>query len=125
MKQIIVLRRKFQGRRVRTGKMIAQAAHASMAAILERNTEGPSTLKEDPRITQWLSSAFTKIAVYVDTEEELLAVYRDAKNAGLITALIQDSGRTEFKGVKTFTAVAVGPDSHENLYPITGHLPLL
>ena len=125
MKQIIVIRRKFDGRKVRTGKMIAQGAHASMAAILDRNPNGPSTLKNDPRITQWLSVAFAKITVYVDSEEELLDIYQKATNAGLLTALIQDSGRTEFKGVKTYTAVAIGPDTAENVDPITGHLPLL
>ena len=125
MKQIIVMRRTFNGKRVRTGKMIAQGAHASMAAILQRNPSGPSALKDDPRIVEWLSTAFTKITVYVDSEEELLALYEKAKAAGLITALIQDAGRTEFKGVKTYTAVAVGPDTNENLAPITGQLPLL
>lgn len=125
MKQIIIIRRKFDGKKIRTGKMIAQGAHASMAAILERHKDGPSTLKNDPRITQWLSGAFTKITVYVNSEEELLEVHQKAKEAGLLTSLILDAGRTEFKGVQTHTAVAVGPDTHENLAPITGHLPLL
>lgn len=30
-----------------------------------------------------------------------------------------------FDGVATYTAVAIGPDTHENLQPITGHLKLL
>jgi PTH2 family peptidyl-tRNA hydrolase len=43
----------------------------------------------------------------------------------VLTALILDSGVTEFGGVPTNTAVAVGPDQVGKVDAITGGLPLL
>lgn len=123
-KQIIVLRKDLN---MRKGKMVAQGAHASMAAILPvgPHAEGAITLLADNRIHQWLNGAFTKVVVGVDGEEMLLALHRQAQLAGLPCALIQDSGRTEFHGVPTHTAVAIGPATEEELRPITGDLKLL
>lgn len=67
---------------------------------------------------------FTKVVVTVNGEEELLDIYKKAKEAGLIAALITDNGLTEFNGVPTNTVVAVGPDLPENLNKVTGHLKL-
>lgn len=114
MKQIIVMRKDLN---MRTGKMIAQGAHASMKATLEN--------LDHPNVVDWLLGAFTKIAVYVNSEEELFDVMKKAKDAGLITALITDSGRTEFDGIPTNTCIAIGPATHEELLPITGNLKLL
>lgn len=122
-KQILVLRKDLN---MRKGKMIAQGAHASLAAILAHSQEGeePSLIK-DTRVQAWLSGKFTKIAVSVDSEAELLAVHDLAQKNGFLCSLIQDSGLTEFNGVPTYTAVAVGPALAEDLHPITGHLKLL
>lgn len=114
LKQIIIMRKDLG---MRAGKMVAQGAHASMAAVLNH--------LDDPRVQQWLNGSFAKVCVRVESEEELLAVYDAAVSAGLITALITDSGRTEFHGVPTRTCIAVGPDSPDNLQPITGDLKLL
>jgi peptidyl-tRNA hydrolase, PTH2 family len=117
MKQIIVIRKDLNMRR---GKQIAQGAHASMAAVIQNGQ-----LKEDPRIKEWLDGLFTKICVSVDSEDALEEVYQKAKDAGMLTSYIVDSGLTEFNGVPTATAVGIGPDTHENLLPITGSLKLL
>lgn len=114
MKQIIILRKDLN---MRKGKMIAQGAHASLSSILDN--------LDHPNVKMWLENAFTKIAVSVDSEEELKEVYEKAKKAGLIASLIIDNGLTEFNGVKTPTAVAIGPASNEELKDITGHLKLL
>lgn len=114
MKQIIVMRKDLKMPR---GKEIAQGAHASMKATLLH--------LEDPRVKEWLSGNFTKIAVGVSSEEELIAVYDAAKAAGLIAEKIVDSGLTVFKGTPTLTCIGIGPDTHENLQPITGELKLL
>jgi PTH2 family peptidyl-tRNA hydrolase len=116
-KQMIILRKDLG---MRKGKMVAQGAHASMAAILDNGK-----LKDDARITDWLAGRFTKICVSVNSEEELLALHAKAEEAGMITALIQDAGLTEFNGVLTYTAVAIGPDTHEALQPLTSELKLL
>jgi peptidyl-tRNA hydrolase, PTH2 family len=114
MKQIIVMRKDLN---MRIGKAIAQGAHASMKATLENMNH--------PNVKEWLSGPFTKIAVSVNSEEELFDVLNKAKDAGLITALITDAGRTEFNNIPTNTCIAIGPATHEELLPITGSLNLL
>ncbi len=124
VKQVIVIRRDLKMRR---GKEIAQGAHASMAALLQGmtlNADGSVRLPVWPEARTWLESAFTKITVKVHSEAELLAVRDKAVAAGIPHALIQDAGRTEFHGVPTYTALAVGPASSEGLEPVTGDLSL-
>lgn len=114
MKQVIVLRKDLG---MRAGKMVAQGAHASLAVILDN--------QDDPRVKEWLNNSFTKVVVRVESEAELNAVHLSAIRAGLLSEYIVDNGATEFNGVKTPTAVAIGPDTPENLHPVTGHLRLL
>ena len=113
LKQIIVLRTDLKMRR---GKEIAQGAHASMKATLDNLA--------DPFVTEWLSGPFAKIAVGIDGEEALLDLVRAARQAGIVTALIQDAGRTEFRGVPTYTAAAIGPGDPDKIARLTGHLKL-
>lgn len=113
MKQIIVMRKDLKMRR---GKEIAQGAHASMKATLENMNH--------PNVIQWLDGKFAKICVTVDSLDELMAVYNKAREHNLITAIIEDEGRTEFNGVKTVTCIAVGPATDEDLEPVTGDLKL-
>jgi PTH2 family peptidyl-tRNA hydrolase len=123
-KQVIVLRKDLN---MRKGKMVAQGAHASMGAILGLCQVKNDTLelKMDDRVRPWLTGRFKKICVSVNSEQELLAIHNQALEAGLVTSLIQDAGLTEFGGVKTYTAVAVGPDREDRVDAITGTLPLL
>lgn len=115
---------------MRKGKMVAQGAHASMAVFFNRMEQcdsNPTSFSLD--VTQamatWMSGSFTKICVGVNSEAELLAVYEAAKRNGIAASLIQDAGHTEFNGVPTYTAVAVGPDESIVIDPITGNLSLL
>ena len=126
-KQVIVLRKDLN---MRKGKMVAQGAHASMKAILDRgfkaaDADGLFCINMTPEMEAWICGIFTKVCVGVSSEQELLAIYEVAKSAGLPCSLIQDAGRTEFGGVPTYTAVAVGPDEVEKVNAITGSLPLL
>lgn len=123
-KQVIVLRKDLN---MRKGKMIAQGAHASVAAILKgAQIRGDELcIPLDERNEPWLCGRFKKIAVSVNSEQELLALYAKATEAGLITALIQDAGLTEFGGVPTYTAVAIGPDREDRIDPVTRTLALL
>lgn len=128
-KQVIVMRKDLN---MRKGKMVAQGAHASMAVLLNLAvpvTQGESkwlhlSLNRDA-LTEWIEGAFTKVCVSVSSEQELLDVVQKAKEAGLLAALITDSGLTEFNGVPTNTCAAIGPDYPDKLDPITGHLSLL
>jgi PTH2 family peptidyl-tRNA hydrolase len=132
-KQIIIIRKDLN---MRKGKAIAQGAHASMGAILSvAQSNSPSRdfvvipLKDENNnltpLGHWLNGRFKKITVSVNSEAELLALADKAKELGLIHALIQDSGLTEFGGVPTYTALAIGPDLPEKLDPLTGSLSLL
>jgi len=128
-KQIIIIRKDLN---MRKGKMIAQGSHAVLAAILKDKIIEDNDGKTDslvipltPPLKAWLLGLFKKIAVSVDSEQELLDIERKAREAGIITSLIQDAGLTEFKGIPTYTAAAIGPDTAERLDPITGHLKLL
>lgn len=116
---------------MRKGKIAAQVAHASLGAITDLATIDPNNGNlvidlNTPFVKEWLfNGSFTKICVYVESEEQLDEVHNKAKQAGLITKLIIDSGRTEFKGIPTKTCCAVGPCAPTLLEGITSHLPLL
>lgn len=142
-KQVIVMRKDLK---MRKGKMIAQGAHASMAAILREmavNNENHEYVKEwtmftntikDP-LNDWLANSFTKITVSVQSEDELFDIYQKALTVeGIYTgtirikmpcAIIQDNGKTEFHGVPTYTCAAIGPWWVDEIDEITGGLPLL
>lgn len=125
-KQVIVVRKDLN---MRKGKMVAQGAHASMKAILDSmiDVEEEKILYLEPGspMTDWINGIFTKICVSVDSEEELLTIYNNAKTQGYNAALIQDVGLTEFGGVPTYTCCAIGPNWEEEVNAITGHLKLL
>jgi PTH2 family peptidyl-tRNA hydrolase len=122
-KQVIVLRKDLN---MRKGKLVAQGAHASMGAILGLcKQDGDKLILEmDDRVRPWLTGRFKKICVYVNSEAELLAIHKQAQEHGLVTSLIQDAGLTEFGGVATYTAVAVGPGRADHIDAVTGTLPL-
>jgi PTH2 family peptidyl-tRNA hydrolase len=113
LKQILIIRTDLKMRR---GKEISQGAHASMKATIEN--------LDHPMVQEWLAGSFTKIVVCIDSEEALLALYDEAQKIGVISALIQDAGRTEFAGVKTYTSVAIGPGDPDKIAALTGHLKL-
>ncbi len=134
-KQVIVMRKDLN---MRKGKMIAQGAHASMGVLLHmmnveegQRMSGSKTriytlfTDEHTAVYDWLARKFTKVAVSVNSEAELLAVYEKAKDMGLPTVLITDSGLTEFGGVPTHTCCGIGPWRRDEIDEVTGHLSLL
>lgn len=133
VKQVIVLRKDLN---MRAGKLCSQASHASMAALLrfariepidepDPDFVGTLTVQLAPAEYAWLTGKFTKICVRVESEQELMDIYHKAEAAMLPRALIVDEGLTEFKGVSTKTAVAIGPAESSKIDEITGHLKLL
>jgi len=124
IKQVIVMRHDLKMRR---GKQIAQGAHASISFLCRRLQNGGSVSLDDfPEDQQvWLRGSFAKVCVRVNSEEELIAIYDRAVEAGLEVHLITDSGKTEFHGVPTRTCLAVGPADAEKIDAITGELELL
>lgn len=135
-KQMIVMRRDLK---MRKGKIAAQAGHACVNAVLaalsrenlldkvQIDADGITlTGVAEPLspVCQWFLNGEAKICVYVDSEEALLEIDRKAKEAGILSALIQDAGHTEFHGQPTYTCLAFEPQLPEKVDPITGELPL-
>lgn len=129
-KQVLVYRKDLKSRR---GKEAAQLAHASASVILKHLPKILwfkilAALKIDvpsSAMFQWVNGSFAKICVYCKDEAELDDIYQKAKAAGLPCSLITDAGVTEFNGVPTKTAVAVGPCWSSDLIGITDRLPLM
>lgn len=130
IKQVIVMRKDLN---MRKGKMIAQGAHASLAVFLN---EGGILEPEDTcvkyhqiqltnEMEEWITGLFTKVCLGINSEQELIAVYEKAKEAGLPCSLITDAGLTEFNGDPTITCCAIGPAKNSDIDSITGNLILL
>ena len=141
--QTIVMRAKYPDsnggtRSLRKGKLISQACHSSVAFLAHKwhkpefvshepgvayeLLDNPQPLSEEEII--WLENSFTKVCLSVDTEEELLAIYDKAKEAGLTVHRIVDSGLTEFALVPTLTCLAIGPHYKSKIDLITKDLSL-
>lgn len=126
VKQVIVIRRDLKMRR---GKEIAQGSHASGAWLMEAvaasiDAHGRAEVALDPVARVWVTGSWRKVTLQVRSEEELLELHDAATALGLRSHLVRDSGRTEFAGVPTLTALAIGPDLAEQIDQVTGHLDL-
>jgi len=128
-KQVIVMKKFPKSRNLRTGKYIAQGAHASLGAVFSLGTYDENNQNfiidvSNPFVYEWIVGRFTKVTVYVETDEELKEIHAKARAAGIASSIITDAGLTEFDGVPTLTAVGVGPADAAKIDEITGHLPL-
>lgn len=135
-KQMIIVRRDLK---MRKGKIAAQAGHACVEAVLmalakesrltditasEDGVFLSSSDKPETPLSEWFHYGVAKICVYVDSEEDLLALHKKARQAGILSALIQDAGFTEFHGKSTYTCLALEPLPADKADTITGSLPL-
>jgi peptidyl-tRNA hydrolase, PTH2 family len=111
MKQVILIR---QDLKLPKGKAAAQAAHASVEAVLRSDRE---TVKE------WRDSGMAKIVLKVADERELLKYNQLAKDNGLVTAVITDAGKTVV-APGTRTACAIGPSEDEDIDAVVSELKL-
>jgi len=112
MKQVIVVN---EALRLPRGKLAAQVAHASVAALLEAPPDAQR---------RWLMAGMPKVVLRAETGEELAELEARAASAGLPTALIRDAGRTVV-AAGTVTCLGIGPADPELLDPVTGTLPLV
>lgn len=125
-KQVIIIRKDLKMRR---GKEIAQACHSSISFLTRRIQrvidDGRNIIKSLSKAElAWIRSGFAKICLQVNSEDELRDLHQKAKEAGLESHLVIDSGKTEFGGVPTVTCLAIGPDQCDKIDIITGHLKL-
>lgn len=111
-KQVILIR---QDLKMPKGKIVAQGAHAAVTATLKAD-------KVD--VGLWRGQGMKKVAVKVLNQKELYKYIQQAKDKGLVTAIITDAGRTVVEP-GTVTCGAIGPGRESDLDYITGDLPLL
>ena len=123
--------RNSDGHKVRSGKLIAQACHASIAFLtnrMKKNISNPEALwwvNLNQAEKEWINGSFLKVCVGVDNEKELLDILEKARSMNVEVQLITDEGHTEFNGVLTNTCLALGPDYSDKIDLITGNLKLL
>jgi len=130
-KQVLVVRKDLK---MRKGKIAAQCAHASLGVILDLMQEFPQvlhycertlTMRVGDPLEQWVNGIFTKVCLYVESEEHLLLLHKQALDLKLHCKLITDVGKTEFHGVPTVTVLAIGPNWNDDIDKVTGGLSLL
>ena len=109
MKQCIVIRKDLG---MSAGKSAVQAAHASVDAVLKSSAE---------KVKRWKAEGMKKIALRVDSQEELFLLQNEAKKLKLVAAVISDAGMTEL-APGTVTCLAIGPDDEEKVDLVTGKL---
>ncbi len=112
LKQVILVR---QDLKLPKGKACAQAAHASVEAVLKSNSKD---------VKEWRSQGMAKIVLKVTDEKELIKYFQNAKDEGIVASLITDAGHTVVEpGTKT--CVGLGPASEEVLDAFCSELKLL
>ncbi|EPS45023.1 hypothetical protein H072_954 [Dactylellina haptotyla CBS 200.50] len=100
------------------GKMAAQCGHATLACYKAVSRHAPLLLK------RWESTGQAKIALKVDSEEELLTLQAQAMSLGLVAKVVHDAGRTQIAAGSS-TVLGIGPAPKSVINQITGHLKLL
>jgi len=110
-KQVILVR---QDLKLTKGKMAAQAAHASVEAVL----------KSDKKVVaKWRSQGMKKVVLKVQDKTELLKYKQLAKDYGLVAALITDAGHTHI-APGTMTCLGIGPEKEKEINEVTGKLKM-
>jgi PTH2 family peptidyl-tRNA hydrolase len=111
-KQVILVRNDLK---MPKGKLAVQVAHASVDATF--NSDRDMVLK-------WQLEGMKKVALKVESMEEILKYKRLAESYKLKTALIKDAGKT-FLNPGTITCLAIGPDKEDKIDLITKDLKMV
>jgi len=114
-KQVIVIRTDLG---MSTGKLVAQACHASVGSAEEVRR------RNEPLWRAWLDEGGRKIVVGVSSKEQLLAIGKRAAELGIARYLVEDRGLTEIPP-GSLTALGLGPEKAKKMDKVTGNLPLL
>lgn len=101
-----------------TSKLASQCAHAAVSCY-------SLTRKTNPDFAEkYLAYGQTKIVVKCNNENALINLAQEAKKAKIISAIIEDAGRTRNQpGIKT--VLGIGPARTEDIDKITKHLKLM
>ena len=111
-KQVILVRQDLQ---LPKGKMAAQAAHASVEAVLRSDKDA---------VKRWHNEGMKKVVLKVADLKELHKYIQIAKDTGLITSIITDAGLTTVDP-GTVTCGAIGPAKEQIIDGITGKLKIM
>ena len=112
VKQVIVVN---ESLRLPRGKLAAQVAHASVAALLDASSDA---------LRAWLESGMPKVVLHGNDAAQLIALEQQGIDARLPTALIRDAGHTVV-APGTLTCLGIGPAPAADIDAITGTLRLL
>ena len=112
LKQVILMRTDLN---MGKGKMIAQGAHASVQAVFESNKK---------LVSNWKLKGMKKIALKVNSLEQLKELIEQAQEKDLVAITIQDAGRTQVES-GTMTCGAIGPAPEEQIDKICKELQLM
>ncbi|MFH1256038.1 MAG: peptidyl-tRNA hydrolase Pth2 [Candidatus Diapherotrites archaeon] len=99
------------------GKIGAQSAHASIAALEKTQKQRPEWVEH------WREQGQMKVVLKVASEKELLELFEAIKRT-IPAALIRDAGHTQIESGSA-TAVGIGPAPENELDKFTGKLKLL
>ncbi|CAK4071189.1 unnamed protein product [Aphanomyces euteiches] len=100
------------------GKIAAQCGHATLGAYKRAVKRTPQALE------CWEALGQAKVALKVETEQEMLELAARAKELGLVHYVVVDAGRTQI-APDTKTVLAVGPAPNGDVDALTGHLKLM
>ena len=111
-KQVILVR---QDLKLPKGKLAVQCSHASSTSLVKSH-------KDD--IAKWQSEGMKKVVLKVKDLDELLKYEQQAEDLGLVTALIEDAGKTVLEP-GTVTCLGIGPDKEEKIDKVSGKLKMM
>jgi PTH2 family peptidyl-tRNA hydrolase len=100
------------------GKMIAQACHAAVDCSEKGKQENHAGWRK------WRDEGAKKVALQVDSQEELEELAEKADRLGIVSSVIQDRGLTEVPP-GSITALGLGPERNDKIDKLTGNLPLM
>lgn len=107
MKQVIVVN---EALKLPRGKLAAQVAHASVAALLETDSRDQIA---------WLEEGMPKAVLKGEDEAALRALEQKAASLGLPVSLIEDAGRTVVPE-GTITCLGIVPAEDARIDEVTG-----
>ncbi|KAN0004532.1 hypothetical protein ACTFIZ_010687 [Dictyostelium cf. discoideum] len=113
-KQVLVIRTDLG---MTKGKIIAQCCHASLGARQKALKDTKKVLR------QWENFGCAKITLKANSKEELVDLRNKAKELGVVSYLVLDSGHTQIPSGSA-TVLAVGPAPKEAVDAVTKHLKL-
>lgn len=103
-----------------SGKIAAQCSHATLACYKTLRKADPA----HPIVKRWEHLGQAKVALKVDSEEDMLLLQAQAVSLGICAQVIHDAGRTQIASGSA-TVLGVGPAPKSKVDEVTGHLRLL